>query len=111
MNREPTQPPPEEDLPDTGAGPEPEAEEALPTPPLDLGETAPGALLHVNPAYIPRNHRIEAAIAAAQERDDFGPFEELLAVLAEPFVEHPGYADYENPPKPEERVLRTFCGT
>ncbi|WP_439491943.1 excinuclease ABC subunit UvrC [Bosea sp. (in: a-proteobacteria)] len=44
MNREPTQHPPEEDLPDTGAGPEPEAEEALPTPALDLGETAPGAL-------------------------------------------------------------------
>ena len=48
MNREPTQHPPEEDLPDTGAGPEPEAEaeEALPTPALDLGETAPGALKH-----------------------------------------------------------------
>jgi excinuclease ABC subunit C len=44
MNREPTQHPPEEDLPDTGAAPEPEAEEALPTPALDLGETAPGAL-------------------------------------------------------------------
>jgi len=73
--------------------------------------TVPGALLAINPAYIPRNHRIEAAIAAAQERDDFGPFEELLAVLAAPFVERPGYADYENPPRPEERVLRTFCGT
>ncbi len=73
--------------------------------------TAPGALLAINPAYIPRNHRIEAAIAAAQEQDDFGPFEELLAVLAEPFVERPAYADYENPPQPEERVLRTFCGT
>jgi len=46
MNREPTQPPPEEDLPDTGSVVEPEAEEALPTPPLDLGETAPGALKH-----------------------------------------------------------------
>ncbi len=44
MNREPTQPPPEEDLPDTGSVIEPEAEEALPTPALDLGETAPGAL-------------------------------------------------------------------
>jgi excinuclease ABC subunit C len=44
MNREPTQPPPEEDLPDTGSVVEPEAEEALPTPALDLGETAPGAL-------------------------------------------------------------------
>ena len=58
-----------------------------------------------------RSGASSTAIAAAQERDDFGPFEELLAVLAEPFVEHPGYADYENPPKPEERVLRTFCGT
>lgn len=46
MNREPTQPPPEEDLPDTGSVIEPEAEEALPTPALDLGETAPGALKH-----------------------------------------------------------------
>jgi excinuclease ABC subunit C len=46
MNREPTQHQPEEDLPDTGARPEPEAEEALPTPALDLGETAPGALKH-----------------------------------------------------------------
>jgi excinuclease ABC subunit C len=46
MNREPTQPPPKEDLPDTGSVVEPEAEEALPTPALDLGETAPGALKH-----------------------------------------------------------------
>ncbi|WP_156330058.1 excinuclease ABC subunit UvrC, partial [Bosea vaviloviae] len=46
MNREPTQPLPEPDLPDTGAGIEPEAEDALPTPALDLGETAPGALKH-----------------------------------------------------------------
>lgn len=46
MNREPTPHPPEEDLPDTGAAPEPEAEDALPTPALDLGEAAPGALKH-----------------------------------------------------------------
>ncbi|MFA6967791.1 excinuclease ABC subunit UvrC [Bosea sp. (in: a-proteobacteria)] len=46
MNREPTQHPPEEDLPDTGPVIEPEAEDALPTPALDLGETAPGALKH-----------------------------------------------------------------
>jgi len=45
MNREPTQSLPEPDLPDTGPAVEPEAEEALPTPPLDL-ETAPGALKH-----------------------------------------------------------------
>lgn len=46
MNREPTQPLPEPDLPDTSAGIEPEAEDALPTPALDLSETAPGALKH-----------------------------------------------------------------
>ncbi|HEV7256262.1 MAG TPA: YdiU family protein [Bosea sp. (in: a-proteobacteria)] len=74
-------------------------------------ETAPGAMLAVNPAYIPRNHRIEAAIAAAQERDDFGPFAELLAVLAQPFEERPEFAEYEMPPKPEERITATFCGT
>lgn len=73
--------------------------------------TAPGAMLSVNPAYIPRNHRVEAAIAAAQEHDDFAPFEELLAVLAQPFDERAEFAEYENPPRPEERVRATFCGT
>ena len=38
----------------------------------------------VNPAVIPRNHRIEAIIQAAIRRDDFGPFDELVKVLARP---------------------------
>jgi serine/tyrosine/threonine adenylyltransferase len=65
----------------------------------------------VNPAFIPRNHRIEAAIQAAVNRDDFAPFEELLAVLSKPFEEQPAFADYANPPEPHQRVLQTFCGT
>jgi uncharacterized protein YdiU (UPF0061 family) len=65
----------------------------------------------VNPAFIPRNHRIEAVIQAAVNRDDYAPFEELLAVLAKPFEEQPAFADYANPPKPDQRVLQTFCGT
>ncbi|HEY5794906.1 MAG TPA: YdiU family protein [Bosea sp. (in: a-proteobacteria)] len=73
--------------------------------------TEPGAMLAVNPAYIPRNHRVEAAIRAAQEHDDFAPFEELLTVLAQPFDERAEFAEYENPPRPEERVRATFCGT
>ncbi|PTM39640.1 protein adenylyltransferase SelO [Bosea sp. 124] len=73
--------------------------------------TTRDAMLTVNPAFIPRNHRIEAAIAAAQEHDDFAPFEELLAVLARPFDEQAAFADYEDPPQPHERVRRTFCGT
>lgn len=69
------------------------------------------AMRAVNPAFIPRNHRIEAVIAAGVEREDFGPFAELLDVLAEPFVDQPDRAAYAAPPAPEERVLQTFCGT
>jgi serine/tyrosine/threonine adenylyltransferase len=65
----------------------------------------------VNPAFIPRNHRVEAVIEAATNRDDYAPFEELLTVLANPFEDQPEFAGYAEPPKPEQRVLQTFCGT
>jgi uncharacterized protein YdiU (UPF0061 family) len=68
------------------------------------------ALRKVNPAFIPRNHRIEAAIAAAV-RGDFTPFEQLTTVLARPYDAQPQFADYAEPPRPEQRVLQTFCGT
>lgn len=64
----------------------------------------------VNPAYIPRNHRIEAVIQAA-EQGDFEPFEELREVLAQPFDARMDFAIYEAPPKEHERVRATFCGT
>ncbi len=69
------------------------------------------AMRLVNPAYIPRNHRVEAALAAAIEREDFAPFEDLLDVLARPFEDQPGREAYAAPAKKEEMVLRTFCGT
>jgi uncharacterized protein YdiU (UPF0061 family) len=70
------------------------------------------AAMHaVNPAFIPRNHRIEAVIAAAVNKDDYAPFEELLNVLAKPFEDQPQYAAYADPPLPEQRVTQTFCGT
>jgi len=69
------------------------------------------AMRAVNPAYVPRNHRIEQIIVAASERADFAPFAELLEVLASPFEERARYAAYADAPRPEERVLRTFCGT
>ena len=69
------------------------------------------AMRAVNPAFIPRNHRIEAVIRAAVDRDDFAPFGELLTVLAKPFEDQPDYAAYMQPPEPEQRVLQTFCGT
>ncbi|MES1939016.1 hypothetical protein T5B8_02165 [Salinisphaera sp. T5B8] len=68
------------------------------------------AMRAVNPAYIPRNHRIQQAIDAA-EAGDYQPLDELLTVVANPFDDHPELADYAQPPKPEEVVQRTFCGT
>jgi uncharacterized protein YdiU (UPF0061 family) len=65
----------------------------------------------VNPAFVPRNHRIEAVIEAAVERKDFAPFEELLLVLAKPFDDQAPFARYMDPPQPHERVCQTFCGT
>ncbi len=61
----------------------------------------------VNPAFIPRNHRVEAVIRAAVDREDYGPFEELITVLSQPFEDQPAFSDYANPPAEEERVLRT----
>jgi uncharacterized protein YdiU (UPF0061 family) len=64
-----------------------------------------------NPAFIPRNHRVEEAIVAAVERDDFAPFETLVAVLSRPYDDQPQFAAYADPPKPGEIVHQTFCGT
>jgi uncharacterized protein YdiU (UPF0061 family) len=69
------------------------------------------AMRAVNPAFIPRNHRVEAVIQAAMNRDDYTLFEELLGVLATPFEDQPAFAAYADPPEPDERVLQTFCGT
>jgi uncharacterized protein YdiU (UPF0061 family) len=65
----------------------------------------------VNPAFIPRNHQVEAMIVAAVERNDFGPFDELLNLLSKPFEDQPGFERYAAPPQPHERVRATFCGT
>jgi uncharacterized protein YdiU (UPF0061 family) len=75
------------------------------------GAERAAAMRGVNPAYIPRNHRIEAVIKAAVEDYDFAPFEELQKVLSQPYVEQAAYMAYAEPPQPHERVLKTFCGT
>jgi uncharacterized protein YdiU (UPF0061 family) len=69
------------------------------------------AMRAVNPAFIPRNHRIEAAIVAAQGRGDFAPFEEQVKVLATPYDDQPEFARYAEPPTQDELVHQTFCGT
>ena len=68
------------------------------------------AMRATNPAFIPRNHRVQQAIEAATE-GDLGPLDDLIAVTTRPFDDHPALADHANPPEPNERVHRTFCGT
>lgn len=68
-------------------------------------------MLALNPAYIPRNHLIEEVIQAAVERDDFDPFHRLVERLARPGDYVEADARYAMPPRPEEMVLQTFCGT
>ncbi len=69
------------------------------------------AMRSANPAYIPRNHLVEEAIAAAQGEGDYRPFESLLQVLSSPFEDRPEFARYADPPRPDQIVHETFCGT
>lgn len=74
-------------------------------------EARAAAMRLVNPAFIPRNHRIEASIQAAVLRNDFEPFETLVRVLERPYEEQPELAYLSEPPQLDERVQNTFCGT
>ena len=69
------------------------------------------AMRAVNPAFIPRNHRVEQALDAAIDRDDFTPFETLLQILSRPYDDQPAFAAYADPAPPSDRVYQTFCGT
>jgi len=74
--------------------------------------TRRAAMQAVNPVYIPRNHKVEEALAAAIQEDDYGPFERLIAVLARPFEERPGLEAYAAPQSVDEaRRYKTYCGT
>jgi uncharacterized protein YdiU (UPF0061 family) len=84
--------------------------ERLASEPRNAAERAAN-MRRVNPAFIPRNHRVEAALEAAATHGDFGPFHRLLKILEHPYDDQPGCSEFEQPPAPGERVLRTFCGT
>jgi len=64
----------------------------------------------VNPAVIPRNHKVEEALQAA-ERDDLTPFHHLLEAVTNPYESGEYLKPYQTPPNPKEKVLQTFCGT
>ncbi len=77
-----------------------------PTPPPERA----AAMRRLNPAIIPRNHLVEAALAAGLE-DDFRPFEALLEATARPFEDRPDFEHHTLPPVQADPSYRTFCGT
>jgi uncharacterized protein YdiU (UPF0061 family) len=78
--------------------------------PVSAGVRAASMRL-ASPAFIPRNHLVEAVIDAAVSRQDFQPFEELLDVVTRPYEDRPERERYSAPARPEECVTATFCGT
>ncbi|NRD79740.1 YdiU family protein [Bacillus sp. BRMEA1] len=64
-----------------------------------------------NPGVIPRNHRVEEALAAAVEQGDYSVMERLLVVLSQPFVYSPEQDAYCTLPEPSNAPFRTYCGT
>ena len=74
-------------------------------------ETSAQTMDSVNPIYIPRNHKVEEALAAAVNREDMIPFKKLLNVLIHPFDEFEGNEDYAEPAPPTKMSYKTFCGT
>jgi serine/tyrosine/threonine adenylyltransferase len=85
-------------------------QERLACDPLTVAERLAG-MRAVNPAFVPRNHRVEAALNAASESGDYSPFREILSILQRPYDEQPDVGKYAQPPQLSERVLQTFCGT
>jgi len=77
------------------------------TAPLARAQAMRGA----NPAFIPRNHRVEEALSAAVERDDYASFDRLLNILAHPFDDQPDFAAFAEPAPDDQGCYRTFCGT
>lgn len=78
-------------------------------------EDRPSNLTHaamraVNPAVMPRNHRVEEALSAAEDHDDLSVLHRLLAVLEKPYEAAADLAPYQEPP-PDDCSYRTFCGT
>lgn len=64
-----------------------------------------------NPALIPRNHRVEEALEAAEKRGDYSVMNRLLNALSNPYDHRPDQREYASPPAPSACPYRTFCGT
>ena len=77
--------------------------------PADRAAVA-AAMDRVNPVYIPRNHRVEEALAAANG-GDLAPFTRLVDAVSRPYEQRPGLDDLAGPPPDGSADYVTYCGT
>jgi uncharacterized protein YdiU (UPF0061 family) len=63
-----------------------------------------------NPLVIPRNHKVEEALEAANN-DDLNPMKNLLKVLEKPYENQKGISEYQSPTPANNKKYQTFCGT
>ena len=68
-------------------------------------------MLATNPAVIPRNHLVEDVIEAATFREDFDPFHQLVETVTKPYSADGIDDRFLTPPRPDQIVRQTFCGT
>ena len=64
----------------------------------------------INPNVIPRNHKVEEALKAANE-NNFEPFHNLLKVLRSPYNSNADLSEYQKPAPFTDKKYQTFCGT
>lgn len=64
-----------------------------------------------NPAIIPRNHRVEEALKAAVEQEDYSVMEKLLDALSKPYAHSKEQDYYSTLPEPSSCPYQTYCGT
>lgn len=73
-------------------------------------EVRAASMDRVNPIYIPRNHKVEEALSAA-ETGDLAPFDALLSAISAPFAARAGMEAYAEPAPDDFGPYTTFCGT
>ncbi|MEE2934278.1 MAG: YdiU family protein [Pseudomonadota bacterium] len=78
--------------------------------PISMGICA-NQMDQINPAYIPRNHKVEEVLSAAINNSDFGLFEDMLTLLSTPFDETEGHEKFAMPAPASSTPYKTFCGT
>ena len=69
-------------------------------------------LMHLNnPLVIPRNHKVEEALYAANDSGDLKPIHNLIKILKNPYVDCADISKYQLPPNENGKKYKTFCGT